>query len=325
MWHPDLGDGVHPDKWASIDCPLPRIRSRMCWIGYVFTPVEIAAMAWYVASVQTWTRGFCILSGIINTIGSKTRRSDRSIRLLVDFRRDSHPCRYLTSQGSGPERRPLRLSRLRELYRMNTKGFVVLFGFLQAVYTLEGAETAAQVAEEARDADWWAPLGMPVTSPLPGSSGSSVRGTLCSPLPTLMNSTSDQLALLFPIQSVPSVKGTSFSLLSFSSTTTRPDHIAMLLTVIIMIAHKGRRAMTAWTVGGGGAVGRGQEVADAFDPASERKRGRRWTEGERRRGRRRGGEGGRSEEEGVVGEEGGAPGNVAEAREKECMLVLAWW
>jgi len=44
MWHPDLGDGVHPDKWASIDCPLPRIRSRMCWIGYVFTPVEIAAM-----------------------------------------------------------------------------------------------------------------------------------------------------------------------------------------------------------------------------------------------------------------------------------------
>jgi len=78
-------------------------------------------------------------------------------------------------------------------------------------------------------------------------------------------------------------------------------------------------------VGGGGAVGRGQEVADAFDPASERKRGRRWTEGERRRGRRRGGEGGRREEEGVVGEEGGAPGNVAEAREKECMLVLAWW
>lgn len=42
----------------------------------------------------------------------------------------------------------------------NSKGFVVLLGFLQAVYTLEGAETAAQVAEEARNADWLAPLGI---------------------------------------------------------------------------------------------------------------------------------------------------------------------
>ena len=42
----------------------------------------------------------------------------------------------------------------------DSKGFVVLLGFLQAVYSLEGAETAAQVAEEARNADWLAPVGI---------------------------------------------------------------------------------------------------------------------------------------------------------------------
>ena len=42
-----------------------------------------------------------------------------------------------------------------------------MLGFLQAVYALEGAETAAQVAEEAKRADWLAPLG--IASSIAGS------------------------------------------------------------------------------------------------------------------------------------------------------------
>jgi amino acid transporter len=49
----------------------------------------------------------------------------------------------------------------------SSKGFVVMLGFLQAVYALEGAETAAQVAEEAKRADWLAPLG--IASSIAGS------------------------------------------------------------------------------------------------------------------------------------------------------------
>lgn len=49
----------------------------------------------------------------------------------------------------------------------DSRGFVVILGFLQAVYALEGAETAAQVAEEAKNAEWLAPLG--IASSIAGS------------------------------------------------------------------------------------------------------------------------------------------------------------
>ncbi|KAF8756075.1 carnitine choline acetyltransferase family [Rhizoctonia solani] len=75
------------------------------------------------------------------------------------------------------------------------KGFVVLLGFLQAVYTLEGAETSAQVAEEARNAEWLAPIGI----------AASIVGSWFIGLIYL-------LALLFSIQSIPSVQSTSFAI-----------------------------------------------------------------------------------------------------------------
>ncbi|KAG8691767.1 hypothetical protein FRC09_011527 [Ceratobasidium sp. 395] len=75
------------------------------------------------------------------------------------------------------------------------KGFVVLLGFLQAVYTLEGAETSAQVAEEARNAEWLAPIGI----------ATSIVGSWFIGLVYL-------LALLFSIQSIPSIQTTSFAI-----------------------------------------------------------------------------------------------------------------
>jgi len=75
------------------------------------------------------------------------------------------------------------------------KGFVVLLGFLQAVYTLEGCETAAQVAEEAQRAEVLAPLGIVVSI-----AGSWFIGLIY------------MIALLFSVQSIASVQATSFSI-----------------------------------------------------------------------------------------------------------------
>jgi len=76
-----------------------------------------------------------------------------------------------------------------------SRGFVVLLGFLQAVYTLEGCETAAQVAEEARDAARLAPLAVV----------GSIAGSWALGLAYL-------LALLFSAQSIPAIQATSLPL-----------------------------------------------------------------------------------------------------------------
>jgi amino acid transporter len=75
------------------------------------------------------------------------------------------------------------------------KGFVVLLGFLQAVYTLEGCETAAQVAEEAVRAEWLAPIAV-----VGSIVGSWLLGLVY------------MLALLFSVQSVASVQGTAYAI-----------------------------------------------------------------------------------------------------------------
>ena len=72
---------------------------------------------------------------------------------------------------------------------------MVLLGFLQAVYTLEGCETAAQVAEEAKRAEILAPLAVV----------GSIVGSWIIGLAYM-------LALLFAVQSIASVQGTSFAI-----------------------------------------------------------------------------------------------------------------
>lgn len=68
-------------------------------------------------------------------------------------------------------------------------------GFLQAVYSLEGCETAAQVAEEAKRAELLAPLAIVF----------SIVGSYVVGLAYM-------LSLLFSVQSIPSVQATSYAL-----------------------------------------------------------------------------------------------------------------
>ncbi|KAG0697133.1 amino acid/polyamine transporter I [Suillus ampliporus] len=77
----------------------------------------------------------------------------------------------------------------------DSRGLVVLLGFLQAVYTLEGCETAAQVAEEAVQAEILAPLAVV----------GSIAGSWLIGLAYL-------LALLFAVQDIASVQATTFTI-----------------------------------------------------------------------------------------------------------------
>lgn len=112
----------------------------------------------------------------------------------------------------------------------SNRGFVVLLGFLQAVYTLEGCETAAQVAEEARRAELLAPLAVV----------GSIVGSWALGLAYM-------LALLFSVQSIPNVQHTSFALpiaqLYFDAVGTRLT--LMCLTVVALAQFMA--AVTAFT------------------------------------------------------------------------------
>ncbi|CAE6495776.1 unnamed protein product [Rhizoctonia solani] len=152
--------------------------------GIALTRVQIAAMAW----------GVNLLSAIINTFGSRGIGRDGcpvwwtlvgTIILVVTLLVKS-PVKNSAS---------FVFTDLENFTGWENKGLVVLLGFLQAVYTLEGAETSAQVAEEARNAEWLAPIGI----------AASIVGSWFIGLIYL-------LALLFSIQSIPSVQSTSFAI-----------------------------------------------------------------------------------------------------------------
>ncbi|QRV83248.1 amino acid permease [Ceratobasidium sp. AG-Ba] len=163
--------------------------------GITLTRVQIAAMAW----------GVNLLSGIINTFGSRGIGTVAQINvwwtligtiilvvtLLVKspVKMSEHPDDRFQNSAS------FVFTDLENFTGWENKGFVVLLGFLQAVYTLEGAETSAQVAEEAQNAEWLAPIGI----------AASIVGSWFIGLIYL-------LALLFSIQSIPSVQSTSFAI-----------------------------------------------------------------------------------------------------------------
>lgn len=102
---------------------------------------------------------------------------------------------------------------------------------MQAVYTLEGCETAAQVAEEAVRAELLAPLGIVA----------SIVGSWIIGLAYM-------LALLFSIQSIPSIASTTLALpiaQLFVDSTGPGNHLALLFLVIVGLA-QGMAAATAF-------------------------------------------------------------------------------
>ncbi|TFK89396.1 amino acid transporter [Polyporus arcularius HHB13444] len=153
--------------------------------GRTLTRVEIAAIAW----------GVNILSGIINTIGTKAIGHMSAFNLWWTL--GGTFVLVITLLVKAPEKNSAAFvfTDYENFTGWSNRGFVVLLGFLQAVYTLEGCETAAQVAEEAQRAEVLAPLAVV----------GSIVGSWIIGLAYM-------LALLFAVQSIASVQGTSFAI-----------------------------------------------------------------------------------------------------------------
>ena len=124
--------------------------------GVKLTPLQIAAIAW----------GVCITSGIVNSFG--TRAIAAVSRFNVWWTLGGTIVLVATllaksADGAGHNSAGFVFTDFENISGYDSKGFVVLLGFLQAVYTLEGCETGAQVAEEAKNAAWAAPVSISVS------------------------------------------------------------------------------------------------------------------------------------------------------------------
>ncbi|KZT26005.1 amino acid transporter [Neolentinus lepideus HHB14362 ss-1] len=153
--------------------------------GRHLTRVEIAAIAW----------GINILSGIINTIGTKA--IGRMSAFNVWWTLGGTFVLVITLLVKAPVKNSAAFvfTDYENFTGWSNRGFVVLLGFLQAVYTLEGCETAAQVAEEAKRAEFLAPLAVVF----------SILGSWLIGLAYM-------LALLFSVQSISSVQATTYAI-----------------------------------------------------------------------------------------------------------------
>ncbi|CCM06177.1 uncharacterized protein FIBRA_08419 [Fibroporia radiculosa] len=151
----------------------------------VLTRVEIAAIAW----------GVNIASGVINTVGTRAIGGMSAFNLWWTL--GGTFVLVITLLVKAPVRNPADFvfTDFQNFTGWSNRGFVVLLGFLQAVYTLEGCETAAQVAEEAQRAELLAPLAVV----------GSIAGSWLIGLAYM-------LALLFSVQSIARVQSTSYAL-----------------------------------------------------------------------------------------------------------------
>ncbi|RSH79125.1 uncharacterized protein EHS24_001163 [Apiotrichum porosum] len=188
--------------------------------GYTLTRVEIAAMAW----------GFCILAGLVNSGGSKL--VGRIAAFASWWTLGGTVVLVVTLLVKAPHKNEAHFVFFdyEDYTGWGNRGFVVILGFLQAVYALEGAETSAQVAEEAKNAEWLAPLGI----------ASSIAGSWLVGLVYL-------IALLFSLQSITSIVNTSYSLpIAQLFYDAAGKHLSILCIVVILVA-QASAAMTAWT------------------------------------------------------------------------------
>ncbi|KAF5373654.1 hypothetical protein D9758_000775 [Tetrapyrgos nigripes] len=153
--------------------------------GRNLTRVEIVAIAW----------GVNIFSGIVNTIGTKAIGRMSSFNIWWTLGGTFVLVITLLVKAPVKNTADFVFTDLENFTGWESKGFVVLLGFLQAVYSLEGSETAGQVAEEAKRAELLAPIAVV----------GSIVGSWIIGLAYI-------LALLFSVQSIPSVQSTSFAI-----------------------------------------------------------------------------------------------------------------
>ncbi|KAK7680308.1 hypothetical protein QCA50_016548 [Cerrena zonata] len=154
-------------------------------IGRPITRVQITALAW----------GVNILSGIVNTFGTRAVGALSAFNLWWTL--GGTVVLVVTLLVKSPEKNTgtFVFTDYENFTGWSSKTFVVLLGFLQAVYTLEGCETAAQVAEETSRAEMLAPLAI-ISSII----GSWLIGVVY------------MLALLFSIRSISSIQATGFAI-----------------------------------------------------------------------------------------------------------------
>ncbi|KAH9903180.1 amino acid transporter [Cubamyces lactineus] len=153
--------------------------------GRTLSRVEVAAIAW----------GVNVASGIINTIGTKAIGGMSTFNLWWTLGGTFVLVITLLVKAPVKNTAAFVFTDYENFTGWESRGFVVLLGFLQAVYTLEGCETAAQVAEEAKRAEILAPLAVV---------GSIVGSWLIG--------LAYMLALLFSVQSIASVQATSYAI-----------------------------------------------------------------------------------------------------------------
>ncbi|KAJ3801608.1 amino acid transporter [Lentinula aff. detonsa] len=153
--------------------------------GRTLTRLEITAIAW----------GINILSGLINTIGTKA--IGRMSTFNIWWTLGGTFVLVITLLVKAPVKNSAEFvfTDFENFTGWNSKGFVVLLGFLQAVYSLEGSETAGQVAEEAVQAEFLAPMAV-----IGSIVGSWIIGLAY------------MLALLFSVQSINSIQSTSYAI-----------------------------------------------------------------------------------------------------------------
>ncbi|KAJ7101546.1 amino acid transporter [Mycena belliarum] len=188
--------------------------------GRILTRVQIAAIAW----------GVNIASGVMNTIG--TKGIGRMSSFNVWWTLGGTFVLVITLLVKAPVKNSAAFvfTDLENFTGWQNKGFVVLLGFLQAVYTLEGCETAAQVAEEAVRAEWLAPIAV-----VGSIAGSWLIGLVY------------MLALLFSIQSVASVQGTVYAIpIAQLYRDAVGKRLALMCITVIMLAQF-MAAVTAFT------------------------------------------------------------------------------
>ncbi|KAH8080676.1 amino acid transporter [Cristinia sonorae] len=149
------------------------------------TRVEIAAIAWATN----------ILSGIINTFGTKAIGRMSSFNMWWTL--GGTLVLVVTLLVVTPVKNDAKFvfTNYQNFTGWSSRGFVVLLGFLQAVYTLEGCETAAQLAEETTRAEILAPLAIVF----------SIVGSYVIGIAYLVT-------LLFTLQSPTSIQTTAFAI-----------------------------------------------------------------------------------------------------------------